>query len=140
MRYMCLASGAFLGAGRLEKHTGEYDACIPSRIAGCVLSGLAVSHCRRSQIVLAFVVNFLADAVLFTVVQFMAVLDPTSTAYVRMFALSRCKAGCEENEDYSQMVLSRSPQSASSCMIRILDIFCQLCRVLFEVLITAASL
>ena len=38
---------------------------------------------------LAFVVCFLADAVLFTAVQFMAVLDPTSTAYVRVvFAVS----------------------------------------------------
>lgn len=49
--------------------------------AGCAVA-LAFLTNDYAQVILAFVVCFLADAVLFTVVQFMAVLDPTSTAYV----------------------------------------------------------
>jgi hypothetical protein len=49
--------------------------------AGCA-AALAFLTNDFAQVVLAFVVCFLADAVLFTTVQFMAVLDPTSVAYV----------------------------------------------------------
>jgi hypothetical protein len=63
-------------------NTVYFRIIITSLLKVCCAAALAFLLNDYAQVVLAFVVCFLADAVLFTAVQFMAVLDPTSTAYV----------------------------------------------------------